>query len=105
VLRSAAAKPGSIDGRTRLIVLLGDGGGMLELVDAPNLERHLLLLHEIGRTAILSGWDGVPSDAQIAAILAGTDKQAARTRAAVKLRPDKDHEIQLPAPLEPAPRS
>jgi hypothetical protein len=98
VLRSLGGKATSIDGRTRLVVLLGDGGGMLELVEAPNLKRHLLLHHQVGRTAILGGWDGVPSDAQISALLAGGPNDTLRIRAAVELRPGKGDNIQLMTP-------
>jgi hypothetical protein len=98
VLRSPAGPVQGIDGRTRLIAILSDAGGMLEVVHVPNLERYLLLHHDVGQTAILSGWDGVPSNAQIAAFLSGGNGDAVRPRAVVELRPGKGDAIHLSAP-------
>lgn len=96
VLRGLGGDIG-IDDRTRLVVILSDGGEMLELVEAPKLGGHLLLHHRIGETRILSTWSGVLSDAQVAAILSGNDREALGIVASVKLRPDKGAEIVLPA--------
>jgi hypothetical protein len=97
VLRSAGGSAPGLDGRTRLVAILSDAGEMLEVVHAPNFGRYLLLHHKIGQTAILGGWDGVPSDAQIAALLTGMNPDAMRPRAVVQLRPGKA-EITLGAP-------
>ena len=99
VLRGLGGGSG-IDGRTRLVVILGDGGQMLELVEAPNLGRHVLLHHGIGETTVLSTWSAVPSDAQVAAILSGKDKDALHILAPVKLRPGKGAEMHLPSSPE-----
>jgi len=95
VLRSADAAPEAVDGRTRLIVILSDSGSMLELVYLTNFKRYLLLHHDIGGTALLSGWDGVPSDAQIANWLSGADNEATRTRAIVRHSPGKADSIDI----------
>lgn len=103
VLRSVDAAPEAVDGRTRLIVILSDSGSMLELVHLPSFNRYVLLHHDIGGTAILSGWDGVPSDAQIAGWFSGADKEATRTRAIVRHSPGKADSIEIAgAPAAPA---
>ena len=103
VLRSVDAAPEAVDGRTRLIVILSDSGSMLELVHLPNFKRYVLLHHDIGGTAILSGWDGVPSDAQIAGWFSGADKEATRTRAIVRHSPGKADSIEIAGgPAAPA---
>jgi hypothetical protein len=71
---------------------------MLEVVQVPNFKRYLLLHHKISQTAILSGWDGVPSDEQVTAILNGKNQDAVRPRAVVEMRPNKGIEITLGAP-------
>jgi hypothetical protein len=104
VLRAAGGPAPGIGGRTRLVAILSDAGDMLEVVHVPNFKRYLLLHHKIGQTAILSGWDGVPSDEQVTAILIGQNQDAVRPRAVVQLRPGKA-EITLgasqPKPVRP----
>jgi hypothetical protein len=103
VLRSAASAPEAIDGRTRMLVLLSDAGGTLELVETAQAKRFLLLHHQVGGTDILSSWDGVPSDAQVQGFLTGSDEAATRTRASIRLRPGKGNEINVAAPPRPKP--
>ena len=102
VLRGLGGERG-IDGRTRLVVVLSDGGEMLELVEAPNLGRHVLLHHRVAETTVLSTWSAAPSDAQVAAILSGKDRDALRILAPVKLHPHKGAEMHLPSPTEKEP--
>ncbi|HYG30288.1 MAG TPA: hypothetical protein VD887_08745 [Allosphingosinicella sp.] len=102
ILRSAEGDQPSIDGRTRLLAVLSDAGAALEIVYPRNIGRYLLLYHQIGETSLLGTFDGVPSDRQIADIIAGRDRESARVRALVRLRPGEGDQIHLNAPDEPA---
>jgi hypothetical protein len=104
VLR-ASGGPTSVDGRTRLVVILSDAGDMLELVDVPQFKRHVLLHHKIGATTILSSWDGVPSDAQMGAILSGADKDALKVLVPIRLRPSGGSEMVVPTEPKAAAQS
>jgi hypothetical protein len=106
LLRGEPGEPLSIDGRTMLVVILNDNGNALEVVQARNLNRYVLLYHEIGQTSLLGGFDGVPSDAQIAAILSGADRDGTRIRVPIRFRPNRGPEMVLPsisAPPGPSP--
>jgi hypothetical protein len=99
VLRAAAGPGLAIEGRTLLVAILSDSGTWIEVVHARNLDRYLMLFHQIGSTRLLGAYDGVPSDRQIAELLAGTQSEAARIRAVIRLTPDGRTEIELlPAP-------
>ena len=100
VLRGAAGTASAVEGRTRLVVILSDGGEMLELVDTPKL-GHVLLHHRIGGTAILPTWDGVPSNDQIERMLTGADRESTKVLATVVLRPDKGDEINIAPAADP----
>jgi hypothetical protein len=102
VLRAGEGPALSITGRTRLVAILSDSGTWIEVVHAENLGRYLMLFHQIGSTAVLGGYDGVPSDRQIAALLQGAQSDASRVRAAVRLTGDGNTELQLIQPSQPA---
>lgn len=97
VLRADPGPRIAIEGRTMLVVLINDNGNSLEVVHVPNLNRYLMLFHEIGQTSLLGGFDGVPSDAQLAAILSGADREGTRIRVPVRFRPNRGPEMVLPA--------
>lgn len=101
ILRAPAGEPRSIDGRTRVLVLLGDNGRALEVIDAPNLGRHIVLIHSMGETHLLGGFDGVPSDRQISAILYGEDP-ASRPRVTVRFPVDGAANIHILTPMPAA---
>ena len=90
----------SVDGRTMLVVIIQDNGDALEVVHAANLHRYVLLYHELGQTSLLCGFDGVPSDAQIAAIISGADREGTRIRVPVRFRPNRGPEMSLPSLAE-----
>jgi hypothetical protein len=104
VLRGEAGEAISVDGRTRLIVLMNDNGTALEVVHAANLRRYLVLYHEIGATSLMGGYDNVPSDAQLAEMFSGGN-EASRIRVPVRFRPDRGPEIRLPSPPAARPTS
>lgn len=97
VLRAAGGPPRSIDGRTRLMAVISDSGTWIEVVHAPNLNRYLILYHQIGSTALLGGYDNVPSDRQIADLLNNPAGDAARIRSSITLRPGQGPQINLPS--------
>ena len=102
ILRSAEGEAPSIDGRTRLLALLSDAGAALEIVYPRNIGRYILLYHQIGETSLLGTFDGVPSDRQIADIIEGRDRESARVRAVVRLRPGESDRIHFNVPDTPA---
>lgn len=103
ILRGADGEPLSIDGRTRLVAIISDAGEWLEVVHARNLGRYVMLYHNIGSTMMLGGYDGVPSDRQIEALLSDPQQSdAGRIRVPVLLRPNQGPAMHLPD-LAPAP--
>ncbi|QAY79382.1 hypothetical protein [Sphingosinicella sp. BN140058] len=100
VLRAEPGPAAAFEGRTRLLVILSDGGEMLEVVETANF-GHVMLHHRIGGTAILSAWDGVPANDQIERMLTGADRDATKVLATVVLRPDKGAEINIAVPPDP----
>lgn len=105
LLRGEAGEALSVDGRTRVLLPLNDAGVALEVVHAANLHRYLVLYHEIGATSLLGGYDGVPSDSQLAEILAGGGSEANRIRVPVRFRPNQGPEMALPPVSQPAPQT
>lgn len=97
ILRAADGPPLSVEGRTVLVAVLSDSGILLEVVHAENLGRYVLLFHEVGRTTLLGGFDGVPSDAQISEIIDNPASDAARPRVPVVFRPGEGPRIYLPS--------
>ncbi|HEY0013751.1 MAG TPA: hypothetical protein VGB79_12970 [Allosphingosinicella sp.] len=102
ILRGAAGEPLSIDGRTRLVAMLNDNGMALEVVHAPNFRRFIVMMHRMGETHILGGYDGVPSDRQVADLVYGRAGTAANPRVTARFPADGAPAIYLPAP-PPAP--
>jgi hypothetical protein len=87
----------AVDGRTVRLVLLSDSGRALEVDHAANLGGYVLLYHDLGVTDVLGLYDAIPSDAQLAAILDGTDQQGSRIRVPVGLIPGKGTTVSLPS--------
>lgn len=106
VLHGEPGERRSVDGRTMLVVTLGDSGTMFELIKADNLGGYVLLHHEVGRTTVLVRFDGVPSDAQIAEMLTTAEHPATRILVPVDLRPNRGPRMYLPGtPNPPAPET
>ncbi|HEY5712304.1 MAG TPA: hypothetical protein VIT38_10445 [Allosphingosinicella sp.] len=97
LLRGESGAAISVDGRTMAVAILSDNGNALEVVHAANLNRYVLLYHEIGGTSLLGGFDGVPSDAQITEILTGANREGTRVRVPVRFRPNRGPEMWLPS--------
>ncbi|HEX5184602.1 MAG TPA: hypothetical protein VFW19_15815 [Allosphingosinicella sp.] len=102
LLRAADGDPISVDGRSVRLVLLSDSGRILEVDHAPKLGGYVLLFHDLAETDVLGTYDSIPSDAQLAAILDGTDREGGRIHIPAKFRPGHGVEITLPqtAPAE-----
>lgn len=82
--------------RSVMVVTLNDAGTALELLEMRPDGRFVLLHHQIGRTAILGTYDRNLTDAQIAAILGGTDREGGQIRATINLRANGNTETILP---------
>jgi hypothetical protein len=104
ILRGAAGEPLSVDGRTRLLAVIGDAGTTLEVVQAENLGRYQVLFHQVGSTMVLGGYDAVPSDRQIAELLENPKGEAARVRVPVTFSPDGQPQMHLPSLPDGAPQ-
>lgn len=98
ILRAAADAADGIDGRSRMLVPINDAGRTFELVQWR--DRHILLHHDIGRTDLLGGYEGVPSDDQLVAILTGRDRDGGRIRASITRRSDGGTETEFRVPTE-----
>jgi hypothetical protein len=109
VLRAEAGAPTGVDGRTRLVVVISDGGDYLELIEHKASGGYVLIRHEIGASLMLGTYDGIPSDTQLAAVLSGIDDESNRIRARVTFRPKQSTRISVlqsqspPPPAVPAP--
>ena len=107
LLRGADGDPVFLDGRTVLVVLMSDSGRLLEVNHHAKLGGYVLTYHDLGETGFLGTYDRIPSDAQLAAILSGEDREGTRIRVPVKLSPLRGPMITLP-PLDlksvPAPK-
>ncbi len=97
ILRAPGDAAPAADTRSRLVATLTDSGGLVEVVETRDPVRFLLLHHQIGETALLGSFDGVPSDDQIVALLEGRDRAAARIRARARLTPGEGAELELSA--------
>jgi hypothetical protein len=55
----------------------------------------MLIWHSTGRTNILGSYDGLPTDAQITALLSGNDAAGERARAVIDYRSNGDSTVTL----------
>lgn len=97
VLRDLTPRPeGEMDRRV-LVALLADNGTMLEVVERRLHERtrFVLVHHQIGRTMVLGAYDGIPTDAQLAAIMSGEDREGGRARAVIDYEAGGDSRISI----------
>jgi len=100
LLRAKDVPATAIDGRTVRAVLLSDSGRVLEVDHLK--DGYLLLFHDLGETDVLGLYDAIPSDAQIGAILDGSDTEGSRIRVPIRFKPGQGVEINLPALDPPA---
>lgn len=81
-------------GDSALLVLISDGGGVIEVVRLAKEKKYLLLHHAIAGVDVLGRYDGLPSLAQIGRLFGGP----LQVRARVRLKPEGGTEIGVPAP-------
>jgi hypothetical protein len=101
-----AAQRKSGESKSVLLILYSDGGAALEILRSRR--GYLLLHHKIAEATILGTFDGLPSESQIRALLAGTGGDALRIRARIELRPSGDTTMLVPpieTPKRQAPRT
>jgi hypothetical protein len=106
VLRAtdAASAGAAMEGKSLLFALYSDAGGALEVMRVAKSDKYLLLNHEIGATNLLGTFDAVPSDRQIADLLAGRSEAGApRARVLLKADGNTDVHIQAPPPTPASP--
>jgi hypothetical protein len=89
------ARPGGgLGGDSALLVLIGDAGGVIEVVRLAKEKKYLLLHHAIAGVEVLGRYDGLPSLAQIGRLFG----EPAQVRAQVRLNPDGSTAIGVPVP-------
>jgi hypothetical protein len=103
VLRATAAGAGDDSRRSVLFALIADNGTLLEVAERRfrNRTRYVLIHHQIGRTAVLGAYDAVPTDAQLADILSGRDRDGGRMRATIEFQASGDSNVNLLVPMTP----
>jgi hypothetical protein len=95
ILRAFPSAPTEDSRRSVAVAVLNDSSGMLEVVERRfrNRSRFALLHHSTGQTRLLGSYDGLPSDAQISAVLDETDPAGGRARATVVYRANGDSSV------------
>jgi hypothetical protein len=87
-----------LGGDSALLVVISDGGGVIEVVRMAKERRYVLLSHQIAEVEILGTYDALPSAAQIGRLF--VDPVGVRAR--VRLEPNGNTEIELPPPAKKA---
>ncbi|HEY5723288.1 MAG TPA: hypothetical protein VIT45_13290 [Allosphingosinicella sp.] len=87
----------AIEGKSMLLALYSDAGGLLEVVRLRKAGRYLLMNHQIGATSVLGTFAAMPSDRQIAEILAGRG-DAGRIRSRINLKSDGSVDVEVESP-------
>lgn len=104
-LRVLPSAPSEDSRRSVAVAIVNDSGGALEIVERRfrNRSRFVLLFHGIGRTLVLGAYDALPTDAQINAVLGGSDPAGGQARATIGYQASGDSNITLHVmPDEPA---
>lgn len=86
--------------RSVMIVLLSDSGALLEVVETHRRGRYVLFHHQIGRTQMLTAFDGIPTDQQLSDLISGADRANARVRATIDRNSAGNTRISVTAPVE-----
>jgi hypothetical protein len=80
------------DGDSALLVLIGDSGGVIEVVRLAKEKKYLLLNHSMAGVDVLGRYDGLPSLAQIGRLFG----EPAQPRARVRLTSGGGVEVGIP---------
>lgn len=83
--------------RSVALAMMNDSDGVIEVVERRfrDRSRYMLIWHSTGRTNILGSYDGLPTDAQITALLSGNDAAGERARAVIDYRSNGDSTVTL----------
>lgn len=94
-LRVLPSAPAEDSRRSVAVAILNDASGALEVVERRfrNRSRYILLHHSTGQTLVLGSYDAPPGDAQINALLDGTDSAGGRARATIGYRSNGDSNV------------
>jgi hypothetical protein len=105
VLHATNAGTGGDTRRSVLFALIADNGTLLEVAERRfrNRTRYLLIHHQIGRTMVLGAYDSLPTDAQLADILNGRDREGGQARAVIEYQASGDSNINLLVPMTAPP--
>ena len=101
LLRSHEDGKAAMSGRSELMALYSDAGGILEIVRVDDEGKtYAALRHAIGRVEVLGAYDGVPSPAQLRRLLTRTGEES-RVRSVARLKADGNSEVTIAAPAGP----
>jgi hypothetical protein len=97
ILRALPAAPAEDSRRSVAVAILNDSSGMVEVVERRfhNRSRFVLLHHSTGQTRVLGSYDGMPSDAQLNAVLDGTDRAGGQARATISYHANGNSNVTL----------
>lgn len=101
LLRSLEDGKAGLTGRSELMALYSDAGGILEIVRLDgDRKTYAALRHAIGRVEVLGAFDGPPSPAQLRRLLTRTGEES-RVRSITRLKADGNSEVTIAAPAAP----
>ncbi|HEX9963881.1 MAG TPA: hypothetical protein VGB04_02745 [Allosphingosinicella sp.] len=92
----ADSPSGDLDGRSILLLLYSDAGGLFEVVRLKG-GKYLLLDHKIAEMRVLGTYDSVPSEDQLRRLFIAPGEQG-RVRAQVRLKANGNSDIQIIVP-------
>lgn len=95
ILRALPSAPPEDSRRSVAIAILNDSGGAIEVAERHfrNRSRYMMLHHSTGQTRVLGAYDALPSDAQLNAVIAGTDAAGGQARATIDYRANGDSNV------------
>jgi hypothetical protein len=88
-----------LGGKSLLLLLYSDAGGMFEVVRLSEERKYLLLDHKIAEMKVLGTYDALPSAAQLRQLFDSAGEQK-RVRARVRLKANGDSSIEIVVPDE-----
>jgi hypothetical protein len=97
ILRILPSPPAEDSRRGVALAMLNDSDGVVEVVERRfrDRSRFILIHHSTGQTRILGAYDGLPTDAQIRAVIDGSDSAGNQARAVIDYRTNGDSAITL----------
>lgn len=104
-LRALPSAPTEDSRRSVAVAILNDSSGVVEVVERRfrNRSRYILLHHSTGQTRVLGAYDALPGDAQLNAVLGGTDAAGGQVRATIDYQANGDSNVTLHVAPDGAP--